>query len=192
MVNIALAYWVSRHCLLKCAHSDLLNYSQTHEKLIFIGEAWFFRFSSSHKVEQYSFEATMNKISYNKQWLYPLISGLTVALLCIFFSAALVFAQDGEEPEEPVNEIITTSECQECHLDISNHWENSPHANAYVNEAFQEKYTDLGEPVECLACHTTGFNLSTGSFDQEGVACESCHGAVKTDHPPEPVPLLAD
>jgi predicted CXXCH cytochrome family protein len=134
----------------------------------------------------------MNKMMNRKQLLIPLLSGTAVALFCFFCTTVLVFAQDDGEGEEPVVTVITTSECQECHLDISGHWENSPHANAYTNEAFQAKYVELGEPTECLACHTTGFDLSAGSFEEEGVACSSCHGEVTTAHPPEPVPLLAD
>lgn len=30
--------------------------------------------------------------------------------------------------------------------------------------------------VECVTCHTSGYNLETNTFKDAGVACESCHG----------------
>ncbi|WP_420631319.1 multiheme c-type cytochrome [Candidatus Leptofilum sp.] len=116
-----------------------------------------------------------------------LLGGL-VGTAVLLFTMQIALAQD-DEPDAP---IIPTQECQECHLDVASHWEESAHANAYANEVFQEKWVGLGEPAECLACHTTNFQPATGEFDEEGVACESCHGETTTEHPPEPVPILAD
>jgi hypothetical protein len=95
---------------------------------------------------------------------------------------------DTEIPEEH----LTQQECQECHLDVKNHWENSAHANAYSDPYFQQQWVALGKPGECLACHTTNYQPATGEYTTEGISCEACHGKVTGDHPPEIVPVKAD
>lgn len=120
-------------------------------------------------------------------WLLPM--GAVVGLLSLVFTVQLALAQDDSEPEVPT---IPTKDCQECHLDVASHWENSAHANAFADEVFQTQWQGLGEPAECLSCHTTNFQPATGEFDAEGVACEGCHGETTTEHPPAPVPILAD
>jgi hypothetical protein len=40
-----------------------------------------------------------------------------------------------------------------------------------------------GKKWECLVCHTSKSDRKTGKFSHEGVSCESCHGAMKEDHP---------
>lgn len=128
-----------------------------------------------------------------------ILAGLVVGLLSLFvtvqFAAAENLRQDSEpEPDETSAEVTyyTAEECQECHLDIASHWGPSPHANAYSDPVFQERWAGMGEPSECLACHTTNFVHSTGEYDAEGVSCQGCHGDVSTDHPSAPVPILAD
>ena len=123
---------------------------------------------------------------------------LLMALLitAVFTSFQTVTAapprQDGEEDAHADDEIIPTKDCQECHLDVASHWEGSPHADAYENEAFQERWLGLDQPAECLACHTTNFDPATGEFEAAGVECRACHGEVTGQHPPMPVPILAD
>lgn len=94
--------------------------------------------------------------------------------------------QDDEPTPEPV------LECQECHLDIANLWSRSPHAHAFDDPVFEEQWSALGEPGDCLLCHTTNYQQTTGDFSAEGVECEACHGEGTTDHPPAPVPIRAD
>lgn len=120
-------------------------------------------------------------------WLIPAAALAGTAVL--FFTVQMVAAQDEADPDAPV---IPTQECQECHLDVASHWQESAHANAYENELFQTRWQGLGQPAECLACHTTNFQPATGDFDAEGVACEACHGETTTEHPPAAVPILAD
>ena len=128
----------------------------------------------------------------------PLLSGLAVGLVALLLTVQLTAATpltspprqtddvDGEMPAEPAQD------CQECHLDVSEHWSHSPHAHAFDDEVFQDRWVGLGEPDECLVCHTTDFQQSTGEFAAEGVQCEACHGEASADHPPEPVPIKAD
>lgn len=97
-------------------------------------------------------------------------------------------APAGGEAETPAN----SAECQECHVDIAGHWTDSAHAHAFDDPIFQQRWTSMGQPDDCLRCHTTNFQPATGDYDAEGVACEACHGEVGGEHPPAPVSILAD
>ncbi len=99
---------------------------------------------------------------------------------------------EGDGEDTAVTEVQDTQDCQECHLDVAEHWQDSAHAHAFDDENFQRQWQGLGEPAECLACHTTNFQPATGEYDAEGVECRACHGNVTGEHPPEPVPILAD
>ncbi len=99
---------------------------------------------------------------------------------------------EGDEEDTAVTEVQDTQDCQECHLDVAAHWQDSAHAHAFDDENFQKQWQGLGEPAECLACHTTNFQPATGEYDAEGVECRACHGNVTGEHPPETVPILAD
>lgn len=131
----------------------------------------------------------MKQILKYKLLNWPLLMSLLIGMFSLIFTVQLAAAQDDAEPEAPP---IPTKECQECHLDVASHWENSAHANAFADEVFQAQWQGLGEPTECLACHTTNFQPATGEYSEEGVACEGCHGETTTEHPPAPVPILAD
>lgn len=132
----------------------------------------------------------MNQMSGSKRY-WPLICGTAVALLCVLFSATLALAQE-EEGAAGEGDIMPESECQDCHLDVARHWEGSAHAHAFDDEYFQERWQGMGEPGECLACHTTDYIAATGEYAAEGVQCAACHGAVTSEHPPEPIPIQAD
>lgn len=90
------------------------------------------------------------------------------------------------EPTEPAKD------CAECHLDIEAAWGASSHAHAYDDAEFTARWTSLGKPGECLACHTTNYQSTTNSFEGEGVQCEACHGTATAEHPPAVVPVKAD
>jgi hypothetical protein len=128
----------------------------------------------------------LNEISW------PLLTGLAVGLVSLMLTVHLVSAAPPQQTDEDSGEIQDTQDCQECHLDVASHWENSPHAHAFDDEFFQERWMGMGEPSECLACHTTNFIAATGEYSAEGVECEACHGTVTAEHPPEPIPIKAD
>lgn len=148
----------------------------------------------------------------------PLLAGLIVGLLAFCLTAGIALAEPHaaaeaaaeasaqaavhaaahaappRQDEPPAEEatLQTTKDCQECHVDVEKHWAESAHANAFSDPHFQERWVGAGEPGECLVCHTTDYRQSTGEFAAEGVQCEACHGETTTNHPPEPVPILAD
>ncbi len=120
-----------------------------------------------------------------------------------FIAALVLFLKNALEPaDDPV--LITGSEkCNECHqLQILGNqmtiWQNSRHRAAYVSLQSQlaKDFTaknNIIEPVNnemCLRCHTTSGFL--GDFEKqssykmdEGVGCESCHGAGSKYSPAE-------
>jgi hypothetical protein len=59
---------------------------------------------------------------------------------------------------------------QGLHADAVDGWRQSKMSSTY------ERIKD--EPIRdnCLACHTTGLNPTTGHYSEEGVGCEGCHG----------------
>lgn len=126
----------------------------------------------------------------SRTWL-PAVALLACLLSMVFGVAGAYAAPPAQEGEEPPDEPSTPAECQSCHLDIANHWQESPHAHAFDDPVFQEQWAALGQPDDCLRCHTTGFEPATGLFAAEGVECEACHGPLDAEHPPAPMPILA-
>ena len=122
---------------------------------------------------------------------YPLLSGVVVFTLVLLLTTGAALAAPLSEGDEPI-EHGPSKDCGECHLDIAESWSHSPHAHAFDDPYFQEQWTALGKPGDCLSCHTTDYVASTGLFAEEGVYCEACHGKVEGDHPPEIVSLDAD
>jgi hypothetical protein len=68
------------------------------------------------------------------------------------------------------------SRCAVCHDQATQEWQASPHAQT-MNESFINIWTQQGKKQECLVCH------ASQPDSHEGVSCESCHGAMKEDHP---------
>lgn len=72
--------------------------------------------------------------------------------------------------------------CGLCHEQATKDWAASPHARA-MDDKFLNVWTKAGKKFDCLVCHTTQFDRKAGTFSHEGISCESCHGAMKEDHP---------
>jgi predicted CXXCH cytochrome family protein len=116
-------------------------------------------------------------------------------LLTVQLAFAAPSRQSGDGTDEPIESLPEdhpTQGCQECHLDITNSWVDSPHAHAFDDAYFVEQWAGLGEPGECLTCHTTDYDATTGEFAAEGVACIGCHGETPAEHPPQPLEIRAD
>ena len=137
----------------------------------------------------------MDNDAFRRSSVWSAVTALLFCLLALtfFVSGALAAppVQEGEEPGAAEETEPVQTECQSCHLDIAAHWEVSPHANAYDDPVFQQQWAALGQPDDCLRCHTTGFEPATGNFKAEGVECEACHGPLNADHPPAPMPVLS-
>lgn len=118
-------------------------------------------------------------------------SGLFVALGVVAVSVLVVAAGAADKP---VHKYMGVAKCKMCHGpstgDQYKIWAASPHANAFKTLATPAaleagKKAGVTEPQKsekCLKCHVTGFgepaaNFSVPSKPEDGVTCESCHGA---------------
>ncbi|MFC1663296.1 multiheme c-type cytochrome [Patescibacteria group bacterium] len=90
---------------------------------------------------------------------------------------------------------VGTAKCKTCHKKTEKGeqfaiWQASKHATAYqtLGTEIAQKIADqvgVGNPqeaAECLRCHVTGYGvdaefLGTKHAKEDGIGCESCHGA---------------
>jgi hypothetical protein len=76
------------------------------------------------------------------------------------------------------NRYVLAEACNECHPEQYQRWQKTDHAQAYNSLIKIDKHFEL----ECIRCHTLGYNQPGGFTDihQVGefanVQCESCHG----------------
>lgn len=109
---------------------------------------------------------------------------LAIVIPVAFLSIAAGQAQEELPPSAPTPE----GECSECHEIVQTHWLESSHADSVSSPTFQLAWTEQGQPEECLACHTTGFDPETGEFDVSSVSCSTCHNPIPTNHPDQIMP----
>ncbi len=120
----------------------------------------------------------------------PVVAGLCVGFITMLVS--LNAASAAPLPQDTSPEFLSDDNCKSCHLNVANLWGESAHAHAFDDPYFQERWNGLGKPGDCLACHTTNYNATDGSYAHEGVSCEACHGKVESNHPPAVVPVRSD
>jgi len=120
---------------------------------------------------------------------------ITYIIFIAFITLLLLFLKNALEPREEPVIIMGSKSCGECHSlkNLGNQqevWENSRHKRAY-NSLLTDKAKQFAaknniespeKNIQCLKCHTTEFTLEgTGKSlvynIDEGVGCESCHGA---------------
>jgi predicted CXXCH cytochrome family protein len=120
--------------------------------------------------------------------IYRLLVGLMFALPLTLVSFALAQASPARQEADPA------PECQECHASYQTAWEGGAHSKALVDPVFKEAWDAVGNPKDCLACHTTGFDPATGTSEASGVTCAACHDPVPANHPlsPASMSLAAD
>ncbi len=118
-----------------------------------------------------------------------LLTLVAMTVLAAFLAAAAVAVA-----EEPAREYVGLKKCKMCHKkkDKGNQygqWLETAHAKAFETlggEKAIEKAKELGidspqTDERCLKCHVTGYGvdpaLSLKLIPENGVTCESCHGA---------------
>ena len=115
--------------------------------------------------------------------------------LAAFFAIALMAVWS--VPAAAENAYVGVDACKMCHKkeDKGNQygqWQGSKHANAYATLASDEAkeiasgkgIANAQEAPECLKCHVTAAGVDASLLDkkykvEDGVGCESCHGAGK-------------
>lgn len=136
----------------------------------------------------------MDRKRHYRQTFYSAVAGLFVGLISmgLVVTGAWAAAMPGSVSQENAATKPAPQDCASCHPDVGDAWANSPHAYAFEDEVFVARWKSLGEPGECLLCHTTGYQATTGEYVAAGVTCEACHGALVQDHPPAVMPIRSD
>jgi hypothetical protein len=129
----------------------------------------------------------------------------TLAIILAVLVAAAVFAGEGEEKgtdasadkekAEAQHEFVGATKCKTCHNStkkgkIYDKWLETDHAKAFetlaseasLKLAKEKGIEDPQKADECLKCHVTGHGVKAELLGkkyavEEGVTCESCHGA---------------
>jgi predicted CXXCH cytochrome family protein len=117
-----------------------------------------------------------------------LMFSLMFALLAAGITLVVVQAQDGG-PGTSTAPTQQTPACVACHTEFAAEWKNGPHGKAVSDPKFVDDWTKQGKPGACLVCHVTNYDPATGTWQQDGVACEACHGPMKADHPKTAMPI---
>lgn len=110
---------------------------------------------------------------------------IAILSLVLFASTAIV-----AQPYE----YIGAAKCKMCHNKVATGqqykiWSEGPHANALASLSSEESMTyakenGIADPTKeksCLECHATYYRIdldyNIGIKPDEGVSCETCHGA---------------
>lgn len=101
-------------------------------------------------------------------------------------------APDNDVPAQSISDYKGAASCAGCHKEIHENWVGTRHSQAYSSPIFQEDWVKQGSSVACLACHTTGFDAATGTYAEQGITCEACHGPLVAEHPRNPMSVTPD
>jgi hypothetical protein len=111
--------------------------------------------------------------------LKRIIIGLCFALILASITAVATTRVSASNPQQEIN----GEDCQSCHEDTVALWEGSSHSSATTGADFVTAWANAGRTPECLECHTTGFDATTGHFEEAGITCQVCHPSDPAEHP---------
>jgi predicted CXXCH cytochrome family protein len=136
----------------------------------------------------------MSKFRLNRRQRIWLAFGLMFAISTIVGAAAglanpAAAAPPAQTTAQPGTTYAGSAACEICHEDLHKDWINTRHAQAFSSPIFQRDWEELAKQTTCLQCHTTGFDPVSGSYAEEGVTCEACHGTFQPTHPAEQMRL---
>ena len=114
---------------------------------------------------------------------------LMFALLAAGATLVIVRAQAGGPGSPTTPPTQQTPTCVACHTEFATEWANGPHGKAVSDPKFVADWTQQGKPGACLVCHVTNYDPATGTWQQDGVSCEACHGPMIADHPKAAMPV---
>jgi hypothetical protein len=118
--------------------------------------------------------------------------GIILIIAMVFSTGYFV---DRAKSEENQKKFVGAGKCKMCHSSDKKgaqykSWEASKHSKAYQNLGTAEAkaagakvgVTDPQNDPKCLKCHVTAYGVDAKFLDkkyakEEGVSCESCHGA---------------
>jgi predicted CXXCH cytochrome family protein len=123
-------------------------------------------------------------------WLaFILVFGLSLSFGGLVALARPAGAAQSARPAGQETAYAGSQACANCHKDLHASWMTTRHAQAFSSPIFQRDWSQLSQQTSCLQCHTTGFNPQDGTYSEEGVTCESCHGPFQPNHPAEQMPI---
>lgn len=117
--------------------------------------------------------------------LERVLIGTAFALLLA--AATFVFVQAEDQPAASLQQA--SGDCMACHADFQGALSSGAHGHATNDPIFNQAWVDQGQPGACLVCHVTGYDPASGTWEQDGVACQACHSPVTPNHPEEPMPV---
>jgi predicted CXXCH cytochrome family protein len=117
-----------------------------------------------------------------------LLNRLSIAILFALFVSAATYmiAQAGTETSGPALQQQQIG-CNACHSKFTDALQSGAHGHATSDTLFNQMWTDQGKPGACLVCHVTGYDPALGTWKEDGVSCEACHGPVPAAHSTDPV-----
>ena len=114
-----------------------------------------------------------------------LLIATATAVLAAGATLLIARAQD-PTPAVPSPSGQQAPACVACHTEFASEWKDGPHGQAANDPAFLKDWSSQGQPGACLVCHATNYDPATGTWQEDGVACEACHGPMTAGHPKEP------
>ncbi len=111
------------------------------------------------------------------------------AIIAIMFAIPFgLVAVAGVQASVTYQEEPADDNCQDCHPAVVAVWETSHHGQAMSDPDFETAWKERGKPQECLPCHTTGYDATTGTWEEDGIVCKACHAPLAENHPSQPMP----
>lgn len=123
------------------------------------------------------------------KWLFRCIASLLFALPLMLVTYVAADASDNKQTNDPQAATGEKADCASCHQPFQDAWAMGGHGNAGVDPAFLKDWEFKGKPAECMACHATGYDPATQTWQKEGIACEVCHNPETAVHPLAPMSM---
>lgn len=117
------------------------------------------------------------------------LSIIIAVLITLSAPSRIAAAAPPTHPDLQATTYAGSQACANCHQDLHTSWQTTLHSKAFSSPIFQRDWSELSKQTSCLQCHTTGFDPKTGAYAEQGVTCESCHGAFQPGHPTTQMPL---
>lgn len=140
-------------------------------------------------------------------------------MLAMLIAAGSLFVVNAQTQTPPPVVSKTSSEgCKTCHAEYYDAWQSGAHSKSRTDHVMQEASNCVAchkgipngdmsiEPTNplsaetavpgqgmqanaCTKCHVTGFDAKTGTWREDGVACEACHSPIPENHPEQDIPV---
>jgi predicted CXXCH cytochrome family protein len=141
-------------------------------------------------------EQKMKKAAHKRKKLCLLVFTslftFSLSLSAAFSISKPANAASPEAPNQQAAGYAGSDSCTNCHANIHEATLGTRHAQAFSSPIFQRDWSQLSKQTSCLECHTTGYDPDTGTYSEEGVKCEACHGPFQPNHPTVPMSITPD